>query len=69
MGSEAENGVNLSGIKDAQLDALIRSLRTTTDKKAFEEVASNIEKKLIETSLFIPIASPLHTIYIDKNIK
>lgn len=69
LSSEAGNGLNFSNIQSKNLDTSFEELRKTTD----ESWALAIEKKIVnymnDMSFFLPISSPNHTVYIDRNIK
>ncbi len=69
LSDQADQGVNFGNTKNKELDLLIHKFHITTDEKQNQEIVQKIETFLSEKSLFIPFAQPLHTFYIDKNIK
>ena len=69
LSSEAKNGINFAKIQSKQLDSLFAQLRTATEKNVTEETEKKIAQYFQEGAFFTPISSPIHTLYIDRNLK
>ncbi len=69
LSSEAKNGINFAKIQSKQLDSLFAQLRTATEKNITEETIKKIVTYFQEGAFFTPISSPIHTLYIDRNLK
>jgi ABC-type transport system substrate-binding protein len=69
LSSEAKNGINFSKIQSKTLDALFGNLRTADTTEKTNEVMKEIGDYMKTEAFFLPISSPLHVIYIDKNLK
>lgn len=67
--SEAKAGVNFANIESKQLDALFASLRSTTDVGEAKRLQSEIVTFMNDVSFFLPVSSPQHVFYIDRDIK
>jgi hypothetical protein len=51
------------------LDDLFDSLAKSTDKEGIEKTETAILDIMRDESFFLPISSPLHHFYIDRNLK
>lgn len=69
LSSEAKTGINFSKIESKSLDALFASLRTANTTESVSEIIKNIQNYFDSEAFFLPISSPIHTLYIDKNLK
>jgi ABC-type transport system substrate-binding protein len=69
--SASENrpgGVNFSNVENRSLDTLFAQLRGTTDPSKRVTIEQSIAKIINTESFFVPISSPYHRIWIDRNI-
>ena len=62
-------GINFAGIANKSLDALFVELEWTTDRVNVDKIQKNISKIMNTESFFVPISSPYHRIWVDRNIK
>lgn len=69
LSSDAGAGVNFSNIQSKNLDGLFEVLRSTTDVMHATEIKQEILSYMQDMSFFLPISSPEHTLYKDRNIK
>ncbi len=69
LSSEAGVGVNFSNIESTKLDELFMTLRTAVDADAVRKITEEITGFMREESFFLPISSPLRSIYVDRNLK
>ncbi len=70
LSSESKTvGVNFSNVENKTLDSLFAELRSTTETTKREKIEQNIEKIMNTESFFVPISSPYHRIWVDRNIK
>ena len=69
LSSEAKNGINFSKIESKKLDTLFAQLRVASIKEETEKIQKEILEYMRSESFFLSISSPLHTLYIDKNLK
>ncbi len=69
LSSEAKNGINFAKIESKNLDALFASLRVSYIKTKTDEIIAKIGDIIHTEAFFLPISSPLHTFYIDRNLK
>lgn len=69
LSSEAGVGVNFSNIESAKLDELFMNLRTAVDTDAVKKITGEITDLMRDQSFFLPISSPLRSVYIDRNLK
>ncbi len=69
LSSEAKNGINFSKIESKKLDALFASLRIASGKTETESIERDILTYMGEEWFFYAISNPIHTLYIDKNLK
>ena len=69
LSSEAKTGINFSKIESKTLDGLFASLRTADTKVKTEKAMKDIGDFMQTEAFFLPISSPLHHIYIDRNLK
>jgi ABC-type transport system substrate-binding protein len=69
LSTEAKNGINFSKIESKNLDTLFASLRTADTEEKTKTVMEKIGEFMQDEAFFLPISSPLHTIYVDKNLK
>jgi hypothetical protein len=67
--SEAKKWINFSKIESKNLDALFASLRISSVKEKTDEIMKKIGDIIQSEAFFLPISSPLHTLYIDRNLK
>ncbi len=63
------NSINFSSVDNKSLDALFSDLRGTTDIKKLEKIEQSISTIMNTESFFIPISSPYHRIWVDRNIR
>lgn len=63
------SNINFSSIENRQLDNLFWELRGTTDISKIGTIEQGISKIMNTESFFIPISSPYHRIWVDRNIK
>lgn len=68
MSENKPGWVNFSTIENKPLDALFTELRGTTDASKREKIEQKIAKIMNTESFFVPISSPYHRIWIDRNI-
>ncbi len=68
MSENKPGGVNFSTIENKPLDTLFTELRGTTDASKREKIEQKIAKIMNTESFFVPISSPYHRIWIDRNI-
>lgn len=69
LSSEAKNGINFSKIESTKLDALFAELRIAWTKERTTGIEGEILWYLESEAFFIPLSSPIHSLYIDKNLK
>lgn len=69
LSTEAKSGINFAKIESKALDGLFASLRIASTEEKRKEVETSIQDYLDKEAFFLPISSPLHTLYIDKNLK
>lgn len=70
LSSESKtSGVNFSNVENKTLDSLFTTLRSTTEPSKRAKIEENIEKIMNTESFFLPISSPYHRIWVDRNIK
>ena len=69
LSTEAKNGINFAKIESKNLDALFASLRISYIKAKTDEIIGKIGDIIHNEAFFLPISSPLHTFYIDRNLK
>jgi ABC-type transport system substrate-binding protein len=70
LSSESKTSwVNFSNVENKTLDSLFTALRSTTEPSKREKIEQNIEKIMNTESFFLPISSPYHRIWVDRNIK
>jgi len=69
LSTDTKSGVNFSNIQSKNLDTLFEKLRTTTEVQEALDTQQQIVNFMNDMSFFLPISSPLHRIYIDRNIK
>lgn len=69
LSTEAKNGINFSKIESKKLDALFASLRVASGKLETESVQKDILNYIQSEWFFLALSSPIHTLYIDKNLK
>ncbi len=67
--SEAGDGVNFSNIQSKNLDDLFETLRSSTLTGVVATTKKQITDLMEKESFFLPISSPMHTLYIDRNLK
>ena len=61
--------LNFSSIESKSLDSLFSEFRSTTDSRELEKIQQSIIKIMNSESFFVPISSPYHRIWVDRNIK
>lgn len=64
-----KGGVNFSNVENRSLDTLFTELRGTTESSKLEKIEQSIAKIMNTESFFVPISSPYHRIWVDRNIK
>lgn len=69
LSSEAKTGINFSKIESKTLDKLFSDLRTADTSEKTNTIMKEIGEYMQTEAFFLPISSPLHVIYIDKNLK
>lgn len=69
LSTEAKNGINFSKIESKTLDGLFVELRTADTNEKTQTVMQKIGAYMREEAFFLPISSPLHSFYIDRNLK
>jgi ABC-type transport system substrate-binding protein len=68
--SEArKGGVNFASIENKTLDSLFTELSSTTDATRIDTIEDNITKLMNTESFFVPISSPYHRLWVDRNIE
>jgi ABC-type transport system substrate-binding protein len=67
--SEAKKWVNFSNIESERLDTLFVELRSATTWEKIEKITNDIIEIMNSESFFFPISSPIHTLYVDRNLK
>ncbi len=68
--SEEKNGnINFSNIENRSLDSLFAELWWTTETSKIKTIEQEINKIMNSESFFMPISSPYHRIWVDRNIK
>lgn len=60
---------NFSNYSNPTLDRLFSDLKPLTDTQDIQKIESKILKIFNTHSFFFPLSSPVHRIYIDRNIK
>lgn len=63
------SGVNFSNVENKALDNLFVELRGTTESSKLDKIKQSITKIMNTESFFVPISSPYHRIWVDRNIK
>jgi peptide/nickel transport system substrate-binding protein len=53
--SQIGAGINVTNVNDPALDALLASTRTTTDTAARQEIINQVQQKVVEMALSIPL--------------
>lgn len=69
LSSEAKNGINFAKIESKKLDGLFAELRVASIKEDTMKIQKEILEYIDAEAFFIPLSSPIHTLYIDKNLK
>ncbi|NRH21246.1 hypothetical protein HOO68_04335 [Candidatus Gracilibacteria bacterium] len=70
LSSESKSGgLNFSNVENKTLDALFMELRGTTEASKLGKIEESISKIMNSESFFVPISSPNHRIWVDRNIK
>lgn len=69
LSSEAKMGINFAKIESKSLDAFFANLRIANTKASVDDIIKKIQDYLDSEAFFLPISSPIHTLYIDKNLK
>ena len=69
LSNEAKNGINFAKIESKILDGLFATLRISYTQEKTKETQQKIQEFIEANAFFLPISSPLHTLYIDKNLK
>jgi ABC-type transport system substrate-binding protein len=69
LSSEADVGVNFSNIESPRLDEMFIGLRSATERDKVNGITQEITSFMREESFFLPLSSPLKTIYVDRNLK
>lgn len=64
-----KGGVNFANIENKTLDTLFTELSSTTDATQIGNIESNIAKLMNTESFFVPISSPYHRLWVDRNIE
>lgn len=64
-----KNGINFAQVENKTLDTLFGDLQSTTESTKREKIEQSIAKIMNTESFFVPISSPYHRIWIDRNIK
>lgn len=67
--SKAWKWINLANIEIPKLATLFWDLRSATLSGQIDTIVTDILKIMGEESFFFPISSPIHTLYIDRNLK
>lgn len=66
---EAGKWVNFANITSEKLDTLFVELRSATTTEKITKITKEIIHFMEWESFFMPIASPIHSLYIDRNLK
>jgi hypothetical protein len=61
--------VNFSNIESEKLDALFTDLRSATTPTEQKKIEKDIITIMESESFFLPISSPVHSLYTDRNLK
>ncbi len=69
LSTEAKNGINFAKIESKTLDALFAAFRVSYTQEKALEVKQKIQEYIKSEAFFFPISSPIHTLYVDKNLK
>jgi hypothetical protein len=67
--SEVPKWVNFANIQSKNLDDLFANFRSTTDTGSVALIEQKITEIMQKESFFLPIASPYHIFYNDRNLK
>jgi ABC-type transport system substrate-binding protein len=68
--NESRNGgVNFASIENKTLDNLFTELSATTDRARIDTIENSITKLMNSESFFVPISSPYHRLWVDRNIE
>lgn len=67
--SEAGKWVNFSNIESKTLDNLFIELQSSTLSWSIEQTKEKIISLMQDESFFFPLSSPIHTFYVDRNLK
>ena len=69
MSEARKGGVNFASIENKTLDSLFTELSSTTDATRIDTIEENITKIMNTESFFVPISSPYHRLWVDRNIE
>jgi ABC-type transport system substrate-binding protein len=69
LSTEVPKWVNFANIQSKNLDELFANFRSTTDTGSVNLLEEKITKIMQKESFFLPIASPYHVFYNDRNLK
>lgn len=69
LSTEAKNGINFAKIESKKLDGLFAELRVASLQTETESIQKQILDYMQSEWFFLSLSSPLHTLYIDKNLK
>ena len=69
LSSEAKKWINFAKIESKNLDALFAALRISYIQEKTSEILEKIGDIMQKEAFFLPISSPIHTLYIDRNLK
>jgi ABC-type transport system substrate-binding protein len=69
LSTEAKNGINFAKIESKKLDTLFAELRVAPLQEETEKIQKEILEYIQSEGFFLTLSSPLHSLYIDKNLK
>jgi len=69
LSTEAKNGINFAKIESKKLDGLFAELRVASLQTETENIQKQILEYMQSEGFFLSLSSPLHTFYVDKNLK
>lgn len=67
--ANAGKWINLANIEVQKIPDLFGELRAATTQEQMKPIITEIQRIMEEESFFLPIATPIHTLYVDRNLK
>lgn len=63
------NALNVHRLNDPEMDALLEQTRTEVDPATRQEVVNEVQKKLVEDAIFIPLYTPVENYVVRSKVK